>query len=59
MRSLVDVSCAVHRLDDGTEREQVGSFEEFVYREQPGCRVFWGRARLWNRRPERGPGSCY
>ena len=29
----------VHRLDDGSEWEQVGSDQEYVYRERPGCRV--------------------
>ena len=28
----------VHRLDDGSEWEQVGSVKEYVYRERPGCR---------------------
>jgi hypothetical protein len=37
----------VHRLDDGTEWEQVGLTKEYVYRERPGCRVFWDRERLW------------
>ena len=37
----------VHRLDDGTEWEQTSNTEEYVYREHPGCRVFWDRDRLW------------
>ncbi len=37
----------VFRLDDGTEWEQVGNVEEYVYREQPGCRVFWDGERLY------------
>jgi hypothetical protein len=37
----------VHRLDDGSEWEQVGNVQEYVYRERPGCRVFWDRERLW------------
>jgi hypothetical protein len=37
----------VHRLDDGTEWEQVGRVEEYVYRERPGCRVVIDRERLW------------
>jgi hypothetical protein len=37
----------IHRLDDGTEWEQVGSVEEYVYRERPGCRVVFDRERLW------------
>jgi hypothetical protein len=37
----------VHRLDDGTEWEQVGRVEEYVYRERPGCRVIFDRERLW------------
>ena len=28
----------VHRLDDGSEWEQVGNVREYVYRERPGCR---------------------
>jgi len=35
----------VHRLDDGSEWEQTGNTQEFVYRERPGCRVY--RDRLW------------
>jgi hypothetical protein len=37
----------VFRLDDGSEWEQIGRVEEYVYREQPGCRVFWDREKLW------------
>jgi hypothetical protein len=37
----------VHRLDDGTEWEQIGRVEEYVYRGQPGCRVFWDGERLY------------
>lgn len=37
----------VHRLDDGSEWEQVGNTKEYVYRERPRCRVFFGRERLW------------
>jgi hypothetical protein len=37
----------VHRLDDGSEWEQMGDTREYVYRERPGCRVFWDRDRLW------------
>jgi hypothetical protein len=37
----------IHRLDDGSEWQQVGPVEEFVYGERPGCRVFWDRERLW------------
>jgi hypothetical protein len=44
---LIDASCVVHRLDDGTEWEQVGNVEEYVYRERPGCRVIFDRERLW------------
>ena len=29
----------VHRLDDGSEWEQVGKDQEYVYRERPACRV--------------------
>lgn len=36
----------VHRLDDGSEWEQVGRTKEYVYRERPLCRVFWDRERL-------------
>jgi hypothetical protein len=36
----------VHRLDDGSEWEQTGDTKEYVYREHPGCRVFWDRERL-------------
>jgi hypothetical protein len=37
----------VHRLDDGSEWEQVGNVKEYVYRERPGCRVIWDRERHW------------
>ena len=37
----------VHRLDDGSEWEQVGNTREYVYRDRPGCRVFFDRERLW------------
>ena len=39
--------CVVHRLDDGSEWEQVGSVNEYVYRERPACRVIFDRERLW------------
>ena len=28
----------VHRLDDGSEWEQIGNMLEYVYRERPACR---------------------
>jgi hypothetical protein len=31
----------VHRLDDGSEWEQVGKAQEYVYRERPACRILW------------------
>ncbi len=37
----------VHRLDDGSEWEQVGEVKEYVYEERPGCRVIWARERHW------------
>lgn len=37
----------VHRLDDGTEWEQVGDTKEYVYRDRPGCRIIFDRERLW------------
>jgi hypothetical protein len=37
----------VHRLDDGSEWEQVGNVQEYVYRERPGCRIIWDRERHW------------
>ena len=37
----------VFRLDGGSEWEQIGRVAEHVYREQPGCRAFWDRERLW------------
>jgi hypothetical protein len=37
----------VHRLDDGTEWEQVGNTKEYVYRERPSCRVIFDRERFW------------
>jgi hypothetical protein len=37
----------VHRLDGGSEWEQTGETKEYVYRQRPGCRVFWDRERLW------------
>jgi hypothetical protein len=37
----------VHRLDDGSEREQVGIVKEYVYRERPACRIIWDRERHW------------
>jgi hypothetical protein len=37
----------VHRLDDGSEWEQVGKVQEYVYRERPGCRIIWDRERHW------------
>ncbi len=36
----------VHRMDDGSEWEQVGNVEEYVYRERPACRIIWDRERL-------------
>jgi hypothetical protein len=36
----------VHRLDDGSEWEQVGNAVEHVYRERPGCRVVREQERL-------------
>ena len=39
--------CVVHRLDDGSEWEQVGSVNEYVYRERPACRVIFDRERHW------------
>jgi hypothetical protein len=40
-------SGVIFRLDDGTEWQQVGRAEEYVYREQSGCRVFWDGERLY------------
>jgi hypothetical protein len=37
----------VHCLDDGTEWEQVGRIEEYLYRERPAYRIIWGRERHW------------
>lgn len=37
--------CVVHRLDDGSEWEQVGKAQEYVYRERPACRILWDRER--------------
>jgi hypothetical protein len=37
----------VHRPDDGTKWGQIGRVEESVYRERPGCRVFWDGERLY------------
>jgi hypothetical protein len=37
----------VHRLDDASEREQLGNTKEFVYRERPGCRLIFDRERVW------------
>jgi hypothetical protein len=37
----------VHRLDEGSELEQVGHFKEYVYRERPACRIIWDRERHW------------
>lgn len=37
----------VHRLDDGSEWEQVGNVQEYVYRERPGCRSIWDQERHW------------
>ena len=37
----------VHRLDDGSEWEQIGGVREYVYRERPACRVVWDRERHW------------
>jgi hypothetical protein len=37
----------VHRLDDGSEWEQVGNSKEYVYEERPSCRVIFDHKRLW------------
>jgi hypothetical protein len=37
----------VHRLDDGSEWEQVGNNKEYVYRERPRCRIIFDNERLW------------
>ena len=37
----------VHHLDDGSEWEQVGRVDEYIYRERPGCRVVREHERLW------------
>jgi hypothetical protein len=37
----------VHRLDDGSEWEQVGDAKEYVYRERPGCRIIRDSERHW------------
>ena len=44
---LGDAPGVVFRPDDGTKWEQIGRVEEYVYREQPGCRVFWDGERLY------------
>ena len=36
---------AVHRLDDGSEWEQVDNVQEHVYRERPACRVVFEKER--------------
>ena len=38
---------AIHRLDDGSEWEQVGGVTEYVCRERPGCRILRDQGRLW------------
>ncbi|QDV36417.1 hypothetical protein [Tautonia plasticadhaerens] len=38
---------AVHRLDDGSEWEQVGNVKEYVYRERPACRILQDQDRLF------------
>jgi hypothetical protein len=37
----------IHRLDDDSAWEQVGTVQEYVYRERPGCRIIWDRDRHW------------
>ena len=37
----------VHRLDDGSEWEQVGIVQEYVYQERPGCRIICDGERHW------------
>jgi len=37
----------VHRLDDGSEWEQVGDVKEFVYHERPACRITRDGERHW------------
>jgi len=37
----------VHRLDDGSEWEQVGNTREYVYQERPRCRIIWQTDRHW------------
>jgi hypothetical protein len=46
---MVPPACfgVVHRLDDGSEWEQVGGVKEYVYRERPGCRNVREHERLW------------
>ncbi len=38
---------AIHRLDDGSEWEQVGGVTEHVCRERPGCRILRDQGRLF------------
>ncbi len=37
----------VHRLDDGSEWEQIGDTKEYVYRERPDCRIIIQNERIW------------
>lgn len=37
----------VHRLDDGSEWEQVGNVEEYACRERPGCRILRDLDHFW------------
>jgi hypothetical protein len=37
----------IHRLDDGSEWEQVENAQEYVYRERPRCRIIWDDERHW------------
>jgi hypothetical protein len=37
----------VHRLDDGSEWEQVGDRREYVYRERPPCRIICDHECHW------------
>ena len=44
---LGDAPGVVHRLDDGSECEQVGNVVEHDYRERPGCRILRDQGRLF------------
>ena len=37
----------VHRMDDGSEWEQVSNVKEYVYLERPACRIISDRQRHW------------